>query len=120
MRQDPTFITRRDAIASEIQGMMAAVIEEPGGNLVAESAESDEGDDREGYEIPASTKPELRVGVNCQMGRHRSVEELAKLPWPDWNVRVEHRDIDKKRRDNNKKGERQGREPRGSKNKQVC
>jgi hypothetical protein len=42
----------------------------------------------------------LRVGIFCAMGRHRSVamvEELAKMSWPGWQVKVEHRDISKKR-----------------------
>lgn len=96
--------------------MMAEMLGEQEKDLVPELAEFDEEDAMEGHELPVSIKPELRVGINCQMGRHRSdamVEELAKMPWPGWDVRVEHRDIEKKRRDNNKKSRWHGREARG-------
>lgn len=42
-------------------------------------------------------------------GRHRSVamvEELARLPWPGWQVRVEHRDLSKKRGEGKRAGGR--------------
>jgi len=43
----------------------------------------------------------LRVGVCCEMGRHRSVafvEELSRQKWPrEWAVQVVHRDVDKRR-----------------------
>lgn len=93
---------------------MVKELGQTGKNLITDSPEPKKEDEREGHEIT----PELRVGVSCQMGRHKSVamvEELAKMNWPGWDVRVEHRDIEKKRVDSNKKGGRRGREPRGSK-----
>lgn len=40
------------------------------------------------------------VGVNCQIGRHRSVavvEELGKVRFEGWNVAIRHRDVHRKR-----------------------
>ncbi|KAG9228551.1 hypothetical protein BJ875DRAFT_339044, partial [Amylocarpus encephaloides] len=73
---DARFRARRDTIQGDIE---AAMTRSP----AAEPS---------GYE--------LRVGINCQMGRHRSVamvEGFSKMSWPGWQVRVEHRDIHKKR-----------------------
>jgi hypothetical protein len=67
-------------------------------------------------ESPSSQEPELQVGIFCAMGRHRSVamvEELSRLSWPGWEVRVEHRDISKKRGAGKKAGSRQSRGTRG-------
>ena len=53
---------------------------------------------------PAEDQPPimLRVGVFCEMGRHRSVafaEELSRRKWPrEWEVEVVHRDVDKRRK----------------------
>ncbi|KAH6679634.1 hypothetical protein B0J14DRAFT_650020 [Halenospora varia] len=63
-----------------------------------------------------SDKIEIRVGINCAMGRHRSVaivENLASDDWPGWEVRVEHRDISKKREQKKKTGGRKSRGVRG-------
>jgi hypothetical protein len=59
-----------------------------------------------GERIPAEDQPPspkmLRVGVFCEMGRHRSVafvEELSRRKWPrEWEVEVVHRDVDKRRK----------------------
>jgi RNase adaptor protein for sRNA GlmZ degradation len=51
----------------------------------------------------------LKVGIFCAMGRHRSVamvEELVRMSWPGWHLRVEHRDIAKKRGQGKKAGGR--------------
>jgi hypothetical protein len=58
----------------------------------------------------------LRVGIFCAMGRHRSVamvEELSKPSWPGWDVKVEHRDILKKRSGGKKSGGKGSRGTRG-------
>jgi hypothetical protein len=58
----------------------------------------------------------LRVGIFCAMGRHRSVaivEELSKLSWPGWDVKVEHRDISKKRSGGRKSSGKGSRGTRG-------
>jgi RNase adaptor protein for sRNA GlmZ degradation len=37
------------------------------------------------------------VGVNCELGRHRSVafvEELGHMKWDGWETVIEHRDLD--------------------------
>lgn len=51
-------------------------------------------------EAAARGEKELRVGVNCEMGKHRSVavvEELARTKFQGWNVVVDHRDVHRKR-----------------------
>jgi hypothetical protein len=38
----------------------------------------------------------VTVGVNCELGRHRSVafvEELGHMKWDGWEIVVEHRDL---------------------------
>lgn len=48
----------------------------------------------------------IRVGVCCEMGRHRSVacvEELARAAWPPgWVIEVVHRDLKKHRSERDK------------------
>ncbi|KJA23212.1 hypothetical protein HYPSUDRAFT_40008 [Hypholoma sublateritium FD-334 SS-4] len=51
-------------------------------------------------EVGARGEKELKVGVNCEMGKHRSVavvEELARTKFEGWNVVVDHRDVHRKR-----------------------
>ncbi|KAH7346438.1 hypothetical protein BKA65DRAFT_551344 [Rhexocercosporidium sp. MPI-PUGE-AT-0058] len=58
----------------------------------------------------------LRVGIFCAIGRHRSVamvEELAKMSWPGWQIKVEHRDLNKKRGSRKKPGGKDSRGTRG-------
>jgi len=77
----------------------------------ASSSASHEADDS-----PTSQKPELRVGIFCAMGRHRSVamvEELSRLSWLGWEVSVEHRDVYKKRGGGKKMESRSSRGIRG-------
>lgn len=64
---------------------------------IFEEEKEDEDEDEEEEE---EAGPILRVGIFCEMGRHRSVamvEELARLGWPGWEVEVVHRDVDRKR-----------------------
>jgi RNase adaptor protein for sRNA GlmZ degradation len=38
----------------------------------------------------------VTVGVNCELGRHRSVafvEEMGRIKWDGWDVAIEHRDV---------------------------
>jgi RNase adaptor protein for sRNA GlmZ degradation len=38
----------------------------------------------------------VTIGVNCELGRHRSVafvEELGRMKWDGWETVVEHRDL---------------------------
>jgi hypothetical protein len=54
----------------------------------------------------------LRAGIYCAMGRHRSVaivEELARMTWPSWEVKVLYRDILKKRGGRRDASKRSGR-----------
>ncbi|KAG5351413.1 hypothetical protein C0989_006523 [Termitomyces sp. Mn162] len=48
----------------------------------------------------------IRVGICCEMGRHRSVacvEELARRTWPPgWHVQVLHRDLKRPRSERDK------------------
>jgi hypothetical protein len=58
----------------------------------------------------------LRIGIYCEMGRHRSVamvEELAKISWPGWHVKVEHRDVSDRRGAGNKSDGKRSRGLRG-------
>lgn len=51
-------------------------------------------------EVAARGEKELRMGVNCEMGKHRSVavvEELARTKFEGWNVVAGHRDVHRKR-----------------------
>ena len=48
----------------------------------------------------ANGQTEVVVGVNCEIGKHRSVavvEELGRLRFDDWNVITRHRDVHLKR-----------------------
>lgn len=54
---------------------------------------------------------EVRVGVKCEMGRHRSVafgECLGRMAFEGWVVEVGHRDVEKKER-GGKSGREKGR-----------
>jgi len=48
----------------------------------------------------ANGKTQVVVGVNCQIGKHRSVavvEELGRWRFDGWNVITRHRDVHRKR-----------------------
>lgn len=50
-------------------------------------------------EAGASGVGALRVGVCCELGKHRSVafvEELGRVRFEGWNVVVGHRDVHRK------------------------
>lgn len=129
MESDPTFLTKRDEIREEILEAMSQLIaenetkevlkidpeevpkeenskqfsgyepEEPVVNGNSKEQEEDLGY-RRVYTEQDFSGLELRVGIVCAMGRHRSVamvEELSRMPWSGWDVEVEHRDIAKKR-----------------------
>ncbi|KAE8453197.1 hypothetical protein EG329_011264 [Mollisiaceae sp. DMI_Dod_QoI] len=81
----------------------------------------DEDEDESGYRRVYNEQDfsglELRIGIVCAMGRHRSVamvEELARMSWPGWEVEVEHRDVSKKRGTEKKTGGKGSRGTRGS------
>lgn len=64
------------------------------------SSEEEEDDEEEGDGGGDDDGLEVRVGIYCTIGRHRSValvEELSRMEWPGWRVRVMHRDVAKKR-----------------------
>ncbi|KAF8973200.1 hypothetical protein BDZ97DRAFT_1780043 [Flammula alnicola] len=51
-------------------------------------------------EAHVNGEKEIKVGVCCEIGKHRSVavvEELGQTPFKGWNVVVEHRDVHRKR-----------------------
>ncbi|KIW01568.1 uncharacterized protein PV09_07042 [Verruconis gallopava] len=70
------------------------------GEVEDEEKKEDDDDDPEGK------RPVLRVGAFCERGQHRSVafvEELAARDWPkEWEIRIVHRDLGKKKGSNNK------------------
>ena len=144
MKEDPVFITTRDAIRTEIEAAMTKKADEHEKKDVLKVGSKDEKNDSQVQSSPinsgtsvddlgnpsdhkddneyvnASSSDEeenertvermnLRVGIFCAMGRHRSVamvEELAKVSWAGWQVKVEHRDISKKRGQGKKSGGR--------------
>lgn len=119
------FVDRMDAIrAAVLRGMKEFVEEE---NLVVEKRTKDGVLEREEEEVEVSTSEAerkvslkeggeeenevmiLRVGIFCEMGRHRSVamvEELARLEWPGWDVEVVHRNVESKKRGSGKQERR--------------
>ena len=58
-------------------------------------------------EADSKSKNKLRVGIFCEMGKHRSVafvEELGRMTRKEgWKIEVLHRDIGKNRRDGKRK-----------------
>lgn len=65
-----------------------------------EDDEEEEHDEEEGDGGGDDGGLEVRVGIYCTIGRHRSValvEELSRMEWPGWRVRVMHRDVAKKK-----------------------
>lgn len=72
-----------------------------------ECGEGEDGVETEGGEEEEDDeeRPTLRVGAFCAVGKRRSVafvEELARRKWL-WEVRVEHRDLSKRRGGNEEK-----------------
>ena len=56
---------------------------------------------------------EVLVGVNCEIGKHRSVafvEELGRVRFKGWNVVIGHRDVHLKRSNQKHRGTRESRE----------
>jgi hypothetical protein len=95
-------------------------IQQPTSNAISASSSNEEDEesisshetDDDGYEDEIA----LQVGIFCAMGRHRSVamvEELSKFSWPGWDVKVDHRDISKKRSRGKKLSEEGSRGARG-------
>jgi hypothetical protein len=73
--------------------------------------EDEDDDDKDGRaddedDVSGKDRPVLRVGVFCERGQHRSVafvEELATRDFPkDWEVKIIHRDLGKKKGASNK------------------
>ena len=73
----------------------------------------DNDEKRDGNDERGNERVVFRVGIFCEMGRHRSVamvEELARLDWPGWDVEVVHRDVEKNKRKMGKnEGQKHGR-----------
>ncbi|KUJ12279.1 uncharacterized protein LY89DRAFT_721940 [Mollisia scopiformis] len=128
MEADPAFLARLEEIREEIREAMDGLIrrhekkevlrvdvdEEPKekdrgyehdeGPVVNGDSQKKTEEDESGYRRVYNEQDfsglELRVGIVCAMGRHRSVamvEELSRVSWPGWDVEVEHRDVAKKR-----------------------
>ena len=64
-------------------------------------SEADAEEDEKKDKLTLHKPMNLRVGVSCEMGRHRSVafiEELSRRKWPvEWAVEIVHRDVRKQR-----------------------
>ncbi|KAF4624971.1 hypothetical protein G7Y89_g13196 [Cudoniella acicularis] len=104
----------------EDQDVVREVIREEGGEAEGMEDLTDESGppaDAEWSELPSHfSQIEIRVGISCAMGRHRSVamvENIAREEWPGWEVRVEHRDIAKKSHNRKKSSGRKSRGIRG-------
>ncbi|KAG6829569.1 hypothetical protein H0H92_004118 [Tricholoma furcatifolium] len=73
-----------------------------------EEEEDSEDDDVSEEEDEEEESPDvhIRVGVCCEVGRHRSVacvEELARMEWPEgWKIDVVHRDLARRRSEKDK------------------
>lgn len=130
MESLPEFIAKRGSIRAEIEKAMDEIVRgggvENGGENKRENnskrTSSDEEEEEDSsdpnHEEHASDSdlessssspsgPVLRVGIFCAMGRHRSVamvELLSRLPWPGWEIQVQHRDMMKKRGQMKKSG----------------
>lgn len=114
MVREPEFVKKRDEIREDILEGMAKFglgLDDPTGNEdeVKEKEDEDESGEGDKEELATATsgidgegkqKFEYRVGVSCVTSRQRSaamVEELALLSWPGWEVKVQHRDVVKKK-----------------------
>lgn len=71
------------------------------GTPTADTVELAAEEEEEEAEVKGTAPKNLRVGVSCEMGRHRSVafiEELSRRKWPvEWAVEVVHRDVGRQR-----------------------
>ncbi|CZR52227.1 uncharacterized protein PAC_02104 [Phialocephala subalpina] len=95
--------------------------EEPAVNGDIQDIQEEEDEDESGYRRVYTEQDfsglELRVGIVCAMGRHRSVamvEELSRMSWTGWDIEVRHQDIAKKRNSEKKAGGKGSRGTRGS------
>ncbi|KNZ77122.1 hypothetical protein J132_06630 [Termitomyces sp. J132] len=77
--------------------------------LMAEGKWGEKEDEEQGCDEGEGENKEpihIRVGICCEMGRHRSVacvEELARRTWPPgWHVQVLHRDLKRPRSERDK------------------
>jgi len=73
--------------------------EQPEDPTAVEPSDAGDLDKADEPQVPVKPPKVLRVGVCCELGRHRSVafiEELARRQWPaEWAVEVVHRDVAK-------------------------
>jgi len=85
---------------------------------VSSEDEEDDDEDGDGNGKGEDGGLEVIVGIYCTIGRHRSValvEELSRMEWPGWRVRVMHRDVAKKRGEGkNSKGDGDRKKGRGT------
>jgi hypothetical protein len=67
---------------------------------ISKATEESNNDVNTSYSDQEGDRPELRISIYCAMGIHRSVamvESLAQMSWPGREVRVVHRDVERKR-----------------------
>ncbi|KAH7131969.1 hypothetical protein B0J11DRAFT_520449 [Dendryphion nanum] len=127
------FVERLEIVEGEVRAAMEGRIEEFGGGEEEQEEElrvgregKEENRDEQGHSdvLPNEIenlsesdedereRPILRVGCNCALGHHRSVAfvcELAARAWPKtWEVRVLHRDLDRKRSGGKRQGQKAG------------
>ncbi|RFU35112.1 hypothetical protein B7463_g1246, partial [Scytalidium lignicola] len=106
LKNDPRFISKRDSIRHEIEGIMArdmdmhTQLKSGDDDLTDKNNATSKTPNTKPSELSPPTEPEVRVGIFCAMGKHRSVamvEELAAMTWPGWQLKVIHRDLMKRR-----------------------
>ncbi|KAG6898967.1 hypothetical protein C0993_002145 [Termitomyces sp. T159_Od127] len=107
----------RDACVGTDKAFRAAFMAEPGCRERVDHVQSVVCDVLQQYEGKDDEEPvHVRVGVCCEMGRHRSVacvEELARAAWPPgWVVDVVHRDLKRQRSERDKEKRPRKVEPR--------
>ncbi|KAH8816211.1 hypothetical protein F5884DRAFT_775390 [Xylogone sp. PMI_703] len=106
LKNDPQFISKRDEIRHEIELAMSQAMdkhEQPrseNNDPIDKDSTASTTSHTQALELGQYADYEIRVGIFCAMGKHRSVamaEELASMSWPGWQVKIEHRDLMKKR-----------------------
>jgi RNase adaptor protein for sRNA GlmZ degradation len=119
MLEHEVFVQMLDRAEGEITAEMNLVLEE----WKVENGEANLGE-VDGWESELAeverdqdARPILAVSVFCARGKHRSVafvEELARRAWPrEWEVQVNHRDLEKAR------GDVKGKRGRGGKAREI-
>jgi hypothetical protein len=95
-KQETSEEVEKTAVEGEEEAQDPEQSEDPAAVEPSDAGDLDKADEPQ---VPVKPPKVLRVGVCCELGRHRSVafiEELARRQWPaEWAVEVVHRDVAK-------------------------